>query len=67
MDEPVCFYSLLHISDGAVSVDYAASDGTATAPDDYTQATGTQYLSLMTVLLKAIATFDNATLARLSL
>jgi hypothetical protein len=28
-------------SDGAVSIDYAASDDTATAPDDYTQATGT--------------------------
>ncbi|MEN8217501.1 MAG: S8 family serine peptidase, partial [Pseudomonadota bacterium] len=28
-------------SDGAISVDYATSDDTATAPDDYTQATGT--------------------------
>jgi Leucine-rich repeat (LRR) protein/ribosomal protein L35AE/L33A len=28
-------------SDGAVSIDYAASDDTATAPDDYIQSTGT--------------------------
>ncbi|MEN8219915.1 MAG: S8 family serine peptidase [Pseudomonadota bacterium] len=28
-------------SDGAVSVEYATSDDTATAPDDYTQTTGT--------------------------
>jgi ribosomal protein L35AE/L33A len=28
-------------SDGAVSIDYAASDDTATAPDDYFQSTGT--------------------------
>jgi ABC-type lipoprotein release transport system permease subunit len=28
-------------SDGAVSVDYATSDDTATAPDDYTQTSGT--------------------------
>jgi Leucine-rich repeat (LRR) protein len=32
-------------SDGAVSVEYATSDETATNPDDYTQSTGTLYWS----------------------
>jgi hypothetical protein len=32
-------------SDGAVSVEYATSDDTATNPDDYTQSTGTLYWS----------------------
>jgi Leucine-rich repeat (LRR) protein len=32
-------------NDGAVSIDYATSDGTAIAPDDYTQSTGTLYWS----------------------
>jgi Leucine-rich repeat (LRR) protein len=32
-------------NDGAVSIDYATSDGTATAPDDYTQSAGTLYWS----------------------
>jgi hypothetical protein len=30
-------------SDGAVSIEYATSDGTAIAPNDYTQSTGTLY------------------------